>query len=52
MTMKKGYHALDIDFEIPEILEQDGAEDTASGSRRHKKIPERLPRYVKLILHG
>lgn len=26
MTMEKGYHALDIDFEIPEILEQDIAD--------------------------
>ena len=24
--MEKGYHALDIDFEIPEILEQDIAD--------------------------
>ena len=45
--MEKGYHVLDIDHEIPEILERDGAEDTASGNRRHKNIPEQLPRYMK-----
>ena len=50
--MEKGYHALDIDFEIRRSLSRTVRRIQRPGAEGIKKIPEQLLRYVKLILHG